>query len=93
MDIHAQIASRIIKAQENIVGPVAFEQAKRVGGLKLGKTSEEVKLEGNKKEVIDTLIHQYEGLFGTTSIEVCKHAVQHLLSGVPKDQLPQLLVS
>ena len=33
MDILSQIAEKIIKEQENIIGPVALEQAQKVPGL------------------------------------------------------------
>jgi hypothetical protein len=93
MDIHAQIASKIIQAQESIVGPVAFEQAKKVAGLKIGKTDTDIKLEGDKKAVLEQLIKQYEGMFGRASIEVCKNAVRGIINNVPKDQVPQLLLT
>ena len=93
MDIYSQLASRIIKAQEGVVGPVALEQANKVEGIRLGKSAEEVKIEGNKKEVVEKLVKQYEGLFGMASLEVCRNAVRGIVSSVPKDQLPPLLVS
>ena len=34
MDIFAQIARKIIEEQENIIGPVVLEQAKKVQGLR-----------------------------------------------------------
>jgi len=93
MDIYVQMASKIIKAQQDVVGPVAFEQAKRVDGVKLGNTHEELKIDGDKKVVLELLIKQYEGMFGRASIEVCKNAVRGIINNVPKDQVPQLLVS
>lgn len=93
MDTHAQIASKIIQAQESVVGQIAFDQAKKVSGLKLGKDDKDVKIEGDKKVVLEQLIKQYELLFGRASIEVCKNAVRSLINTVPKDQLPPLLVS
>lgn len=92
MDVHAQIAAKIIQAQESIVGPIAFDQAKKVSGLKLGKDDTDIKIEGDKKIVLEQLIKQYEVLFGRASIEVCKNAVRSLVVTVPKDQLPPLLV-
>jgi hypothetical protein len=93
MDPHDQIAARIIQAQESIVGPIAFEQAKKVKGLKLGSTDTEVRLEGDKKAILDQLVRQYETLFGRASIEVCKNAIRSIANTIPKDQLPPLLVS
>ena len=91
MDIYSQVVAKIIKAQEAIVGPIAYEQAKRVQGIKLGKSLEEVTVEGDKKAVLEELVKQYQGLFGQASIEVCKSAVKGLTNNLPKEQLPQLL--
>ena len=91
MDIFAQIAEKIIKEQETIIGPVALEQARKVSGLIINWEKHEVKLEGDKKEIVEKLVEQYEYLFGQASVEVCKDAVKNLLTKIPQDQRPQLL--
>lgn len=91
MDIYIELAKKIIKAQEDVVGPLALEQAKRVSGVKLGNSSQDVALEGDEKDAVNRLIKQYEGLFGQVSIEVCKKAVRDIILSTPKDQLPPLL--
>jgi hypothetical protein len=91
MNIFAQLIDRIIKAQEAVVGPIAFEQAKKVSGLTVDESLHTVKINGNEKEAIDTLIKQYEGLFGRASVEVCRDAVKTLTAGMPKEQVPSLL--
>lgn len=91
MDILSQAVVNIIKAQESIVGPVALEQAKRVQAIKLGKSLEEISIEGNKKEALEQLVKQYQGLFGMASIEVCKNAIRGMKGSIPNDQLPPLL--
>lgn len=91
MDIFAQIAEKIIREQEGIIGPVALEQARKVPGLSLNWDKHEVKLEGDQKEIIEKLVEQYEYLFGRASVEVCKDAVSSIISKVPKDQIPSQL--
>jgi len=91
MDIFAQIVEKIIKEQETIIGPVALEQARKVSGLIINWEKHEVKLEGDKKEIVEKLVEQYEYLFGKASVEVCKDAVKNLLPKIPQDQRPQLL--
>ncbi|MDP3940795.1 MAG: hypothetical protein Q8Q49_00650 [bacterium] len=93
MDTLSQIAEKIIAAQETIMGPLAIEQAKKVSGLQVDWSKHEVKLQGNEKNVLDSLVKRYELLFGRASIEVCKHAVKSLLPQLPKDQLPSSLAS
>lgn len=92
MDIFAQIANKIIKEQETIIGPIAFEQASKVDGLKLDEQSHEAKITGDKKKILENLVKQYEKLFGRTSIEVCRDAVRNIISKAPKEQVPQLLL-
>jgi hypothetical protein len=91
MDIFARIAEKIIREQEGIIGPVALEQARKVAGLIINWDKHEVKIEGNKKEIVEKLVEQYEYLFGQASVEVCKDAVKGIISKIPQDQRPQML--
>lgn len=92
MEIFAQLAEKIIREQETIIGPVALEQAQKVPGLKVDPGLQNISIEGNKKEVLDKLVKQYELLFGQTSVEVCREAVKGIISQVPKDQVPPKLL-
>jgi len=92
MDIFAQLAERIIKEQEVIIGPVAFEQASKVPGLTIDPQKHQIALEGDKKEILEKLVKKYEELFGRTSVEVCREAVKSIIDQAPKDQIPQLLL-
>jgi len=92
MDIFGQIADRIIKEQEAIIGPVALEQAYKVPGLKVDEKTHGVTIEGDKKMALEALVKQYEGLFGRTSVEVCREAVKSIIATAPRDQVPQVLL-
>lgn len=92
MDIFAQIADKIIKEQEVIIGPIALEQAQKVEGLKIDEAKHQVSINGDGKIILENLIKQYEKLFGPASILVCKDAVKNLIGQAPKDQIPQLLL-
>ena len=91
MDIFAQMADRIIREQESIIGPIALEQAGKVSGLHVNWQKHEIAFDGNKSNVIEKLVEQYQGLFGQASVEACKDAVKGIMSDVPKDQVPPLL--
>jgi len=91
MDIFAQMAEKIIKEQETIIGPIALEQAKKVEGLEVESDSN-VKIVGNSKNVLEKLVDQYAKLFGQASIEVCREAVRGMISQEQKDQIPQVLL-
>lgn len=92
MDTFEQAVDKIIKAQEAIIGPLALEQAKKVKGISIDD-AKRVAVSGNKKQVLDSLVKQYELLFGRASIEVCRDAAKTLLSQLPKDDLPASLAS
>lgn len=92
MDIYAELVKKIIGEQERIIGPVAMEQARKVPGLVINPDSYEISLNGNKKEILQNLVRQYEKLFGLTSIEVCREAVKGIVAKAPQDQVPQLLL-
>lgn len=85
------LVSRIIEEQEYIIGPVAWEEASKVTGLRIDLQSHSVNVEGNSKEVLEKLVAQYERLFGPASREVCRDAVRPLLAQVSPDEVPSVL--
>ncbi len=89
MTIFDQISIRIIKEQELIIGPVAWEEAKKVPGFHIvDQKKGEVTFDGDAKEVLNRLVAQYARLFGKASNEVCKEAIQDLLADMPKTDVP-----
>ncbi|HBB65349.1 MAG TPA: hypothetical protein DCZ84_01760 [Candidatus Vogelbacteria bacterium] len=94
MTILDQIATQIIKEQELIIGPVAWEEAKRVPGIHVSdERKEDVIVEnGDKKEVVNKLVHQYDRLFGRASLEVCKSAVSNIIVSMPPSEVPSSLM-
>lgn len=89
MDIFAQMAEKIIKEQESIIGPVALEQAKKVSGLNIDWQRHEVEIDGDEKAILEKLVQQYEHLFGRASVEVCKEAIRNMQ--ISPENLPALL--
>lgn len=87
----SQLADHIIKEQELIIGPVAWEEAEKVTGLRINIRSHEVDIEGDAKEVLERLVAQYEKLFGKASREVCRDAVRPFLAQVPEADVPAVL--
>ena len=78
MDAFSQIATKIIKEQELVIGPLAWVEAKKVDGLKVADATQEVALEGDKKQVIDSLVARFDRLFGRACHEVSRDAVAGL---------------
>lgn len=91
MDIFSQIAEKIIKEQESIIGPIALEQAQKVPGLNVDNQKNQITIDGNKTDILEKLVERYQGLFGQASVQACREAVKGLLTQVPKDQVPALL--
>lgn len=85
-----QAVSRIIKEQQSIIGPVAIDQANKVAGLQVGGC-DDVKILGNKKEVLNNLVNQYAKLFGRASVEVCKEAFLPYADKIPSSEVPEIL--
>jgi len=88
-----QIATRIIKEQELIIGPLAWIEAKKVQGLQIvdQKTGNILLQNGDQKLIIDKLVGQYERLFGKASHEVCKEAASPLLTSLSPAEIPMSL--
>lgn len=91
-DIFKQIAIKIIKEQEVIIGPLAWEEAKKVKGLVIsGHEVDKLSFHGNPRQILDELVAQYERLFGKVSREICKAAVLHLTTNLSKEIIPESL--
>lgn len=94
MDIYSQIASRIIREQELIVGPLAWSEALKVKDIRVvDRAKGEVAIEsaGDHKLVIDALVAQYERLFGRASREVCKEAAAAIVTDLKPEEVPESL--
>jgi hypothetical protein len=92
MNIFNQISVRIIKEQELIIGPVAWDEARKVVGLTVvNSQTSEIAISDNSKEVIDGLVAQYERLFGRASHEVCREAAHDLIATLPPEDVPSSL--
>jgi hypothetical protein len=87
-----QIATKIVKEQELIIGPIAWQEAGKVSGLHFAATHDQVSIDdGNGGQVIDLLVGQYEHLFGRASREVCRDAAAGLLADLTPAQVPASL--
>lgn len=88
LTIFSQISLRIIKEQELIIGPVAWDEARKVQGLTVNQETGDIAISGDPKEILNKLVAQYSRLFGRVSEQVCKGAVQDLLVELPKEDVP-----
>ncbi len=91
MDAYYQLLESIIRSQEKIIGPLAIEQANQVEGLTVDLELNHFTVTGNRAEVINHLIQQYQLLFGQTSVEVCKEAARDIITHVKPEEVPLLL--
>lgn len=91
MDIYAKIAVKIIAQQEDVIGPIALEQAKKVSGLSVDWPKREVVLNGNEGQILDALVDKYKRLFGQTAVHSCRQTAMEFIADLPKEKLPQFL--
>lgn len=90
MDPYGEAVSRIIKEQQNLIGPIALDQARKVVGLNLNGGNN-ITFVGDKKEILGDLVKQYAKLFGQTSVEVCKEAIAPIFDKIPIAEIPDIL--
>ena len=90
-----EIAAKIIKEQELVIGPLAWSEAAKVAGLRVvNRNTSEVSVFGSdQKVVIDRLVAQYERLFGRASEEVCRRAAAALVAKLSPSDVPSSLVA
>ena len=88
-----QIAKRIIKEQELVIGPLAWDEARKVQGIEvIDQKKGEISLQnGNGGDIINHLVAQYERIFGKASHEVCREAVQDLIAEMSPEEVPSSL--
>ena len=93
LTLFPQIVKRIIKEQELVIGPLAWDEARKVPGLQvLDQKNGEISFQnGDVREIINNLVAQYEKIFGKASHEVCKEAVQDLLAEMSPEEVPSSL--
>jgi len=89
----SQLALRIIKEQELIIGPLAWIEARKVAGIHvINQNTGEVSIDDNNQgPVIDKLVTQYERLFGRASVEVCREAAAPFLRDLAPTEVPSSL--
>jgi hypothetical protein len=87
------IASRIIQEQELIIGPLAWDEARKVKGVNVieAKTGKVELQNGDPREIINRLVNQYELLFGRASREVCRQSVANMVSKLSPNDVPSSL--
>lgn len=90
-DFFSTMATKIIREQQMIIGPVALEVAKKVDGLSVNEDSLEATVSGNGVGVMEDLIKGYQTIFGRASVEVCKDAVRDIVAKLDANQVPALL--
>ena len=92
-NVFLEIASKIIREQELVVGPLAWSEAGKVQGLKIvdSKKGEIVFDNGDQKSVIDRLVNQYDRLFGQASHEVSREAAAPLVADLSPSEVPSSL--
>jgi hypothetical protein len=88
-----KLVQRIIKEQELVIGPLAWDEARKVQGLQIidQKKGEVVLQNGDPKNIIDRLVAQYERIFGRASHEVCRESVQDLIKEMLPEEIPSSL--
>jgi hypothetical protein len=93
MSILEQIAVKIIREQELVIGPLAWKEASKVDGLDMVDAKrKEVSVSGhNQKETINKLVSRYERLFGPASHGLCKEAVASIVAELPAEDIPSSL--
>ncbi len=91
MDPFSQAVQKIVKEQGNVIGPLALEQARRVHGLTIDPDEHSVSFSGNRTEILEHLVEEYQKLFGQASVQVCRDAARSIMAKLPPQEVPSLL--
>lgn len=91
MSIYDQIAAKIIKEQELLMGPIAWYEASKVVGLTIVDKKAGIVSINNKEDgsvVVNNLVDRFGNLFGRAGREMCKEAVSALVADLKPSQIP-----
>jgi hypothetical protein len=91
MEAILKIPIRIIKEQEMVIGPLAWDEANKVSGLNIDRSHDSVSFSGDGRDIINRLVAQYERLFGRASHEVCREAVRDIIVAMSPEEIPSSL--
>ena len=81
----------IVSNQRSIIGPMAIAEANKVIGLQISPDLQTITVNGDSKEILINLVHQYERLFGQASVEACKDSVKEILPEISVKDIPDFL--
>lgn len=85
------IIKSIIVQQSQIIGPMAVSEANKVSGLQVSIDLQSITVNGNSKEILISLVRQYERLFGQASVEACKDSIKEILPKISAGDIPDFL--
>jgi hypothetical protein len=91
MNTYNAIAEKIVKEQEQIIGPIAWKEAEKVVGVRVDASKKEIYIDSDPLNVIDKLVVQFERFFGQVSHEVCRDAARELTSHMKPEEVPESL--
>lgn len=87
---YVEIIESIIKEQEQVMGPMARSLAISTGVISMDN-SHVLSINGDFTTALKSLVDQYAGLFGRTSVEVCRSVLYRLKIPSEDDSLPDIL--
>ncbi len=87
---YTTIFKAIIREQQQVIGPLALERAKKVPGLVV-RNANDISVKGDAVVALTGLVNEYAKLFGKASVEVCRDAVRTISPPIPSDKLPSIL--
>lgn len=93
MTIFEQIATKIIKEQELIMGPVAWYEARKVQSINVvDEKNGVVRIDqADNASAINNLVENYVKLFGNAAKKICKDAVTALIAELSPSEIPASL--
>ncbi len=89
-DLYTQLTKTIIQHQEGIIGPISWTQASKVKGISV--KGKDIKITGDGKKVLESLVNQYATIFGQASIQACKDAIKSSIPQESQNDLPSILL-
>lgn len=87
-----KMVEKIIEEQATIVGDyMALTEALKIKGIKMDERTHKIHVDGDARQVLESLVTAYEKLFGMMSREICREAIKPFVAYASENEIPQVL--
>lgn len=83
----SKIIEKVIEDESDLIGPVALRKAQQVEGIEVDDDGNVENINGDKNEILESVLDAYKGVVGEQAIEATKREVREEIDGEAPEAL------